>query len=353
MSKRRFVSTALVLAGLSTSALGANGDAGGFYKDKTITIVTSTGPGGAYDLAAREIARIMPRYIPGRPTIIVENMPGAGNVLATNYMYNIAPKDGTMIATIHEAMPLYQALHGRGVRFHAENFKWFGSTSSQNEVILVWHTAGVRDFQDALRKQVIMGTTGTGSGISLIPAAMNSILGTKFKLVVGYKSSEDVNLAMESGEVQGRAFSIDSVVGQHPDWIRDKKVFFIAQAGVVRDRNLPNTPLLTELAAADRDRATLQLISTPAAFGIPFVAPPGVPQGHLEILQRAFDATLRDPDLQTDFAKSKLSLNPTSGEELAKLAKQVIDAPLPVVAAAEAAVGSFTFKPRTDIPKND
>src|SRR4030095_16755866 len=194
------------------------------YEGKTITIVTSTGSGGTYDVTARLIARHMPRHIPGSPTMIVQNMPGGGNVLATNYMFNIAPKDGTAIATIHSAMPLHQVLDGQGVRFDADRFNWLGSTGPQNEVILVWHTAGVRTIEQGREREGILGGTGAGSGIVIVPTLMNSLLGTRFKIVTGYRTSEEVNLGLQRGEVEARAFGFGSIISQHPDWLTGKKV---------------------------------------------------------------------------------------------------------------------------------
>src|ERR1700691_6107034 len=156
-----------------------------FYKGKTITLITSTGVGGTYDVVARLVARYMPHYIPGNPTMIVQNMPGGGNVIATNYMYNIAPKDGTAIATIHSAMPLQQALDAGGVRYDSDQFNWLGSTGSQNEVILVWHSAGIKTLEQVAEKEIILGGTGSGAGIVLLPVLVNNLLGTKFKIVTG------------------------------------------------------------------------------------------------------------------------------------------------------------------------
>src|SRR5437588_12201210 len=187
----------------------------------------------------------MPRYLPGKPTMIVQNMPGAGNVLATNYMYNVAPKDGTVMAVIHAAMPLHQVLDGRGVRYDTSKFNWLGSSGPENEVVLVWSTAGVKTIEDAKNREVVVGATGEGSGIFILPMAMNRVLGTKFKMVSGYKSSEDINLAMQRGEVQARAFGIDSIRSQHPDWLKNKTIDIIAQAGVKRDPELPEVPLVT------------------------------------------------------------------------------------------------------------
>jgi tripartite-type tricarboxylate transporter receptor subunit TctC len=187
----------IVLAALPACA-GTSPARADFYQGKTITVVTSTGPGGTYDLTARLIARYMPRHIPGQPAMIVQNMPGGGNILATNFMYNIAPKDGTTIATIHSAMPLHQVLDGRGVRYDVGKFNWLGSTGAENELILVWHTAGIKTIQDAVEREVVVGGTGAASGIVIIPRAMNHLLGTKFKIVTGYKTSEDINVAISA-----------------------------------------------------------------------------------------------------------------------------------------------------------
>lgn len=318
-----------------------------FFKGKTIKIITSTGPGGTYDLIARLLARRMPRYIPGRPDMVVENMPGAGNVLATNYMYNIAPKDGTVIATVHDAMPLYQVLNGRGVRFNANRFNWLGSTGPQNEAIIVWHTAGVKTIEQARKKPVILGATGAGSGIAIIPAAMNHVLGTKFKIVLGYKSSEDVNLAMERGEVEARAFSMGGILAKHADWMKKKKIYVIAQAGAERERDMPNAPLLTELAKTAEQRKIMRLISSPSAFGYPFLAPPGVPPNRLAILRKAFKAALADPVFLAEAAKAHIALKPTSGGELAAFARETVGASPAIIAKARAAISVLENKPAT------
>jgi tripartite-type tricarboxylate transporter receptor subunit TctC len=308
------------------------------YEGKTITIVTSTGVGGVYDLTARVIARHMGRYIPGNPTLIVQNMPGGGNVLATNYMYNIAPKDGLTIASIHNAMPLHQVLDGRGVRFDAARFNWLGSTGSENEVILVWRTAGIATIRQAMEREVVLGSTGAGSGLSIIPTAMNNVLGTRFKLVIGYRSSEDINLALERGEVQARAFGLNSIVAQHADWLKDGKVTFLAQAGVKRDKDLPDVPLITELAATDTQRAILKLISAPAGLGHLYLAPPGVPPERLALLRSAFTATLKDPAFLAEVEKLKIAIDPMSADEVAAIVADTINAAPDVVAKAKAAM---------------
>src|SRR5215471_4762120 len=314
---------ALILAVLAASPVRAQS----VYEGKTITIVTSTGVGGVYDLTARVLARHMGRHIPGNPSLIVQNMPGGGNVLATNYMYNIAPKDGLTIASIHNAMPLNQVLDGRGVRFDAGKFNWLGSTGSENEVILVWRTAGIRSIKDAMEREVVLGTTGSGSGLTIIPTAMNNVLGTRFKLVIGYKTSEDINLALERGEVEARAFGINSIVAQHADWLSGQKVVILAQAGVRRDKDLPDVPLLTELAATAEQRAILKLISAAPGLGHPYLAPPGLAPERLAILRAAFAATLKDEKFLADVRKLQIAIDPLSAEETSAIVADTVKAP--------------------------
>ena len=326
----------VAFAALPSRAETAEVDA---YKGKTITVITSTGVGGTYDLVARLIARHMPRHVPGNPIMIVQNMPGGGNVLATNYMYNIAPKDGSAIATIHSAMPLHQVLDGQGVRYDADRFNWLGSTGAQNEVILVWHTAGITTIEQAMEKEVILGGTGAGSGIVIIPTLMNSLLGTRFKIVTGYRTSEEVNLGLQRGEVEARAFGFGSITSQHPDWLKERKVVFLAQAGARREKLLPDVPLLTELAKNEEQRRIMQLVSSAPALGQPYIAPPGVPADRLAILRKAFEATLGDNAFLADAERIGFAVEPMSAEEAGRIVHETINAPAEIVVKAKAAMG--------------
>jgi tripartite-type tricarboxylate transporter receptor subunit TctC len=325
----------LIALCLAEAALGGQARAQSFYEGKTITVVTSTGIGGTYDVLARAVARHMPKYVPGKPTMIVQNMPGAGNVLATNYMYNVAPKDGTVMAVIHAAMPLHQVLDGRGVRYDASKFNWLGSPGPENEVVLVWHTAGIKTVDDAKKKEVILGATGEGSGIFILPMAMNHVLGTKFKVVIGYKSSEDVNLAMERGEVQARAFGIDSILAQHSDWLRNRTIDIIVQAGVKRDKFLPDVPLLTELTKSEDDREIMALVSSTAGLGHPYLVPPGTPAERTTVLRRAFMETLRDKAFVDEVTKLGLRIDPMNSDEVTKIVGDTISTPSAVIAKAK------------------
>lgn len=330
--KPRYLGAALAaLAGL---ALAPSAQAEDFYKGKTITIITSTGAGGGYDLTARAIARAMGTHLPGRPGLIVQNMPGGGNVLATNFMYNIAPKDGTSIATINNAMPLHQALKGKGVRFDARKFNWLGSTGSSNEVLFVWHTTGVKTFDDLKTREVVLGGTGPASSIVIFPTAMNNVLGTRMKIVTGYKSSSEIDVVLERGEVQARTNSYASVVSKRPQWISEKKIAIIAQVGLKRDEGLPNVPLLTELAKNDEDRQVLKLISSPVLMGRPFLAPPDTVAERVGLLRKAFGATMNDKGFRAEITRLKLDLDPFDGDAVAKVVDDTINAPEKVVMRA-------------------
>jgi tripartite-type tricarboxylate transporter receptor subunit TctC len=310
-----------------------------FFAGKTMTIIVSTGAGGSYYQVAQSFSRHMPQYIPGNPTMIVKAMPGAGNVLATNFLHNIAPKDGTTIGTINNSIPLHQVLDGKGVHYDARNFNWLGSTGTYNSVAYVWHTAGIKTLQDVMKKEVILGGTGIGSSIVIYPTVMNNLLGTKFKIVLGYKSTMEIDIAMERGEVQARTGSYTALVSEHPDWLKDKKVVLLAQIGGRKDPQLPNVPLMTDFAKNDEDRQVMQLISSPIALGRPYLTPPGIPADRLAILQKAFDATLRDKGFLDEAKKMDIDIDPVSGAEIAQIVKDTINAPPAIIAKAKTFMG--------------
>ena len=329
----------LAVAALFSMLTAAAAQAQPFFKDKVITIINSTGNGGSYYNVAQAFARAMPKYIPGRPDIIVKSMPGGGNVLATNFMYNIAAKDGTFIATINNSIPLHQVLDGRGVRFDARRFNWLGSIGTYNSVAYVWHTAGVTSIRQVMAREVVLGGTGVGSSVVIYPTLTNALLGTRFKIVLGYNTTMEMDIAMERGEIQSRTGSYTGLVSDHPDWIKDKKVAILFQVGAKRERTLPEVPLMTELASTDEQRQILTLISSPIALGRPFLAPPDVPPERLAILRTAFDAAMADKDFLDEMARMGHDVDPVSGEELARIVRETIATPPDILAKAKAAVG--------------
>ncbi len=308
-----------------------------FYKGKTVTIVVSTGVGGVFDLTARTVAKYMPKYIPGRPTMIVKNMPGGGHVLATNFMFNQAAKDGTFIGLVNNGMPLHQVLDGRGVRFDAAKFNWLGSAGLSNLMTVAWSTAGVRTIDDVMTHELITAATGAGSNGFIYPNAMNLVLGTKFKIVLGYKSSPEADLAMERGEAQARAgFSLSAILQEHPDWITDKKVAVLVQAGAEREQQFPDVPLMHELAKTPEQRRMLSLISSPVSLGRPFFTTPDTPPERVAALREAYAATMKDADFLTEARALNLDIKPMDAERVTQIVDETINVPADLIAKAKA-----------------
>ncbi len=310
-----------------------------FYKGKSLTIITSTGAGGPYDMVARLVGKYMTKHLPGQPSIVVQNMPGAGHVLATNYMFNQAAKDGAVIAVVANSIPLHQLIDGKGVRYDARKFNWIGSTGIANLVTVAWHASGVKSIDDVMRNELVTGATGTGSGTYLYPTVMNMVLGTKFKLVMGYKSTAELDIAMERGEVNAR--SGGSVVGmmqEHPDWFASKKVAVLAQVGDRREKSLPDVPLMAELARTDEQRMLLKLVSSPVALGRPFMAPPGAPPERVDMLRKAFAASMNDPEFLDEAEKMQLDLNPLTGARVAEIVEESLATPPELVEKVRAAL---------------
>lgn len=338
MLNRLFLTGVLMSAGAVLPALPVHAQAD--FKGKTITVITSTGAGGTYDVAARAVARYMPQHLPGNPTMVVQNMPGGGNVLATNFLYNVAPKDGTTFASLHNAIPLHQVLGGKGVRYDARKFNWLGSLGPENSVIAVWHTAGVKTFKDLQTKEVILGGTGAGSGIVIFPTIMNNIMGTKFKIVMGYKSSDEVNIAIERGEVQSRSSGLASIFSQNTHWVTEKKMAFPAQIGFKRDKRIPDVPLLQELATTEEQRQILRLMASPTALGKPFVAPPDLPADRIAVLRKGFATMLADKVFLDEMKQRKIEVDPMSADEVTQIVLETINTPPDAIAKAKLASGA-------------
>jgi tripartite-type tricarboxylate transporter receptor subunit TctC len=309
-----------------------------FYAGKTVTIVTSTGPGGSYDLIARLVAIHMPSHIEGHPTIVVQNMPGAGHVLAANYMYNVAPKDGSTIATVDNIIPLHQVLDPRGVHYDASKFNWIGSTGAENAVAFAWRTSGIATVDDAKKREVLLGATGAGSSTIIFAALMNNLLGAHFKMITGYKSSNEVYLAIQKGEIESSSGSYAGLVTSYPDWLRDKKISILVQMGLTRDKRLSDVPLLSELATSQDARKIINLNSEPLALGQIYLAPPDVPRDRLEILRSAFAATLHDPAFLSDAAKARFEIDPTTGRDVARIVDDTTHTPSDILAKAKVAM---------------
>ncbi len=306
-----------------------------FYKGKTITMYIGYSPGGGYDRYGRTVGRHMGKHIPGNPDIVVKNRPGAGSLLLANEVYNILPKDGTEIAIIGRGMPTEPLFGNKDAKFDPSKFTWLGSANNEVSVCVSWHTKPFKTYSDIRSAVMIVGGTGPGADTDAFPKVMNNILGTKLKLVTGSPGGNDINLAIERGEVDGRCgWSWSSVKSTRPDWLRDKKINIIMQMSGAKHPELPDVPLASDLAKSEKDKAVLKLIFARQAWGRPFVAPPGLPADRAKALQAAFTATMSDPDFVADAKKQKLELAPISGEEVARLINAVVTSPQDIVEAA-------------------
>ena len=310
-----------------------------FYRGKTITMATGTSPGGDYDLRLRMVARHISKYIPGNPTITVINMPGGGGLVVANWLANIAPKDGTAVVAVTQNLAVHQATGAASIKFDVREFNWIGNTTDTPNVITAWHATGIRTIQDVMERELVVGATGRASGSFLYPYSLNQLVGTKFKIVTGYPGGNDVNIAMERGEVGGRGSnSWAAWKSTRPQWVAEKKIFNLVQVALRRNAELADVPTLMELAKNDEDRQVLAFISADTAISRPLTTNAGVPADRVEALRRAFTATMKDPAFLAEAAKTETDISPMTGEEVQKIAVATINTPPQVLKRAHALI---------------
>ncbi len=333
----------LWMASAAAFALPCNGRAQSpaeFFHGKTINIIIGTSAGNDYDFRARMLARYMGKHIPGEPAIIARNMPGGGGVQAANYVANQAPRDGTTLHMIMANMMATQAMGLPGVEFDTRKFSWIGNTTSTPNVINSWYTSPVKTFEDVKSRELVVGAP-MGTGGALYPVLLNQLAGAKFRLVTGYPGGNEVSLAMERGEVDGRGSnSWAAWKSTKPEWVRDHKLNILVQIGLKRAPDLPDVPLMLELATNDADRKLLTFISAETEVSRSLVAPPGVPADRIETLRRAFDAAMKDPDLLAEAAKQQMDISPSSGEDAQKIADSIANTPPEIAGRAKAMMES-------------
>jgi tripartite-type tricarboxylate transporter receptor subunit TctC len=295
-----------------------------FYKSKSsIEIIIGYPPAGSNDVYSRLLARHLGKHLPGNPNVIPKNMPGAGSFLALNHVFNIAPKDGSVIGLGAPTSALDERLGTQGVRFKTAEFNWIGRIDSLINMVFMWHTSKVKTIADAQKIESTLAGTGAGSTVSIYPNALNNVIGTKFKLVMGYKGSSEAQLAVERGETEGHSTSWTALKVGHPDWLRDKKVNVIVQFAVKPHPEMAGVPTAPSLARNDEERKILTAIVNASEVGTAFFAPPGVPKDRVTLLRRAFDATMKDPEFIADANKLKLTLGAMTGEELQETVGEV------------------------------
>jgi tripartite-type tricarboxylate transporter receptor subunit TctC len=331
------LTTSLSLIALSSAQADAVSD---FFTGKSISLIISTGVGGGVDTNARLVAKHLGNHIPGNPSVTPKNMTGAGHLQATNYLYAQAPRDGTSLGAILPAFVGYQVLDGRGAQYDARNFNYLGSSDVENANLYTSSSQGIKSIEQIKTREVLMGATGAGSYTMLYPTLLNNVLGYKFKIVSGYKSTNEIHLAMERGEVYGRAGNFfSSLKAQNPDWLPSGKIDMLLQIGAVRDPEWPNLPLLTDLATNEEQKAIFKLFSAEIALGRVFLTTPGVPEDRLAALRKAFEETMRDPAYIEDSRKVDMQVRPLSHQQVKTLADEIIAMPQDVLSKAKVAMG--------------
>ena len=334
-------------AGLSLLVLFASAPAGAqsveqFYTGKTINLIVGAGAGGSYDIYARTLAGHMGKHIPGKPTIVVKLAGGVGGGVGTSVQVeHTAPRDGTTIGMTQQTNVTSQLVEPTVAgKYDISKWRWLGNMAPLRNFAGVWYTAPAQSLEEATRVEVILGATGRNSPTFTVPQALNEILGTKFKFVLGYNGAADLNLAMERGEIQGRGASWISVVTQAPQYIADKKLKPLVVDGLTRDPLLPDVPTLLELAKTPEQKAALLMICGSSEFARAFFLPPGVPQDRVDALRTAFMDTMKDPDFLAEAEKVQIPIEPRDGASLDKVAAQIVATPAEAVLLAKKLLGS-------------
>jgi tripartite-type tricarboxylate transporter receptor subunit TctC len=316
----RIIPVSLVTAAIITVAAVASAQTPEqFYQGKTIDVVIGFGAGGGNDAYGRLLANHIGRHIPGKPNAIAKNMPGAGSFLAVNNVYNVAPKDGTVIALGAPTMALDERIGSQGVRFRSAGLNWIGRIDSQIDVLFMSAKSPVKTMSDAQKIESTLSSTGAGSASSNYPTVLNNVVGTKFKVILGYRGSTDAMLAMERGEADGHSTAWNTFKTSKPEWITNKTVTLLVQFAINRHPELADVPTAIELARNDQERHVLHAIMSASEIGTAFFTAPGVPPDRVEVLRRAFDATMKDPAFLADATKINFSVGPMSGAAIQTL----------------------------------
>jgi len=321
------------MLGVAFGASPATADAvADFYRGKQIRVIVRTLPATDYDAYSRLIARFMGKYIPGNPTMVVVNMTGGGGIIAANYMAEVAPRDGTVIGIVSQGLAADQALgQSPQLKANLREFNWIANVVFSNQLLVTWHTSETKTLEQAKQRVSTIGTTGAGSASVQYPLFYNSIIGTRFKIITGYRSGAEIDLAMERGEVEGRGTNpYSSYMATHPTWIPQNKLNLLVQAGVEKEPDLPNVPLILDLPVPAKERPLLAFMASASTVGRPLATTPGVPADRVAALRRAFDAAVRDPEFIAAAAKEKLVVRPQSGDRIAEIIAGLLDTPADV-----------------------
>ncbi|MFL5095815.1 MAG: Bug family tripartite tricarboxylate transporter substrate binding protein [Xanthobacteraceae bacterium] len=335
----RGLGAAMLAAGLLAVPAAAQEDVAAFYRGKTLRIVVGVAVGSGYDINARLLARHLGAHVPGNPTVIVQNQPGAGSLTMTNQLYAAGPFDGTAIGASFNGMPTTPLLQPAGARFDPVKFNWIGSTNRETQVTYLWHTAPAQSLADLERTEVIVGAQAPGSTQYDFPLLANHVFGLKFKIITGYESTPKIHLAMERGEIHGNgATNWSTLKALNSNWLEEKKVRVVAQWALKGHPELTGVPLILDSAKTDADRAALRLVIARLEYGRPFFMPPQVPPERVAAVRRAFDAAVKNPAYLAEAEKLKIDVDPLSGEEVANLVEQVSRTPAETVTRVRTAL---------------
>lgn len=329
------LSGALLIASMATCPVIAQEDAASSFNKKSMTMIIGNTAGGTYDLYGRLVARFLGKFIPGNPTIVPENMPGAGTIRAANHLYNVAPRDGTVLGIVAETVAVEQAVGNAAVRYDAANFTWVGRLVSSAGVHIIWSKSKAHTFEDLKRYEVLTAGTGAGNVAETVPMLMNALLGTKFKLVRGYPSATEAMLAIERGEVEGTAVNWTSMRTVRADWVRDQKIRVLFQYLGARNSKLPDAPALGELGETEEAKQLFRLYGSMGDIGRSIFAAPGVPPANAKILREAFNAMMLNPDFIAEANRLGAELEPATGEELQSWITKTLQVPSSAVEKAK------------------
>ncbi|HEY4135342.1 MAG TPA: hypothetical protein VGO34_09010 [Alphaproteobacteria bacterium] len=340
------IATAITLtAALAASFVGATvakaDSVADFYKGKIVSIVVYTTSGSGYDLSARILSRHMPKYLPGSPTMIVRNMPGAGGLTATRYLYTTAPKDGTVFGTIGRGLPFEPLLGGAAtVDYDPLKFLWLGSPSRESSLAISWHTSQVKTAEDLFTKELIVAGTGASADSEIVPKALNGLIGTKFKIISGYEGINRAVLAVERGEIEGLAYwSWGALKTVKPEWIKDHSINILFQTANPPHPEIPDIRSVGTLAKTDEQRQAIELLFARDIAARPYLAPPDIPADRAKALKEAFAAAHKDPELLAESEKAQMEIEYVSSEEIESIIKKAYATPAPIVDLVKHAMG--------------
>lgn len=311
-----------------------------FYRGKTVSMIIGYSPGGGYDIYARALARHMGRNIPGNPSVVAQNMPGAGSQKSLEYLLTLAPKDGTAIGTFGRTLPIAPLIEG--AKYDPTRLEWIGSISTDTSTCVAWHTSGFKSWDDLRSRQFTVGGLGKGSDPEMFATILKVMFGLNIKLVSGYPGTNDVALAVERGELDGMCgFSFSSLRASRRNWLDEKKVAILVQAALTRDPSVPpEVPMMLDKTTSPEQREALSLILAPQAVARPFAMPPGTPADRIAAMRDAFMATMKDPEFVKEAKTAGLDIDPMSGAQIAELYRKVYASPQAVIAAAKKGVGN-------------